>query len=67
MQTTLVATVLQPRMRPDVGQLSVELAVLRHINVRSDVNMSLSRWQLFIIVGNDSIEGNVYGSCKLHL
>ena len=31
MQTTLVAEMLQPRMRPDEGQLSVELAVLRLI------------------------------------
>ena len=62
-----VATMLQSHMRPDVGQLSVELAVLRHIYVCSDVNMSLSRCWWCIIVGNDSIEGNVHGSCKLHL
>ncbi len=31
MQTTLVATMLQSHMRPDVGQLSVELAVLRRV------------------------------------
>ncbi len=67
MQSTLVATMLQSRMRPDVGQLSVELAVLRHIYVSSDVNMSLSRCYLCIIVGNDSIEGYVHVSCKLHL
>ena len=40
MQTTLVATMLQSHMRPDVGQLSVELAVLRHMYVCSDVNMN---------------------------
>jgi len=51
MQTTLVATMLQSRMRPDVGQLSVELAVLRHIYVCSDVNMSLSRcwWRIIVL------------------
>ncbi len=65
--TTLVATMLKSRVRPDVGQLSVDLAVLRHIYVCSDVNMSLSRCWCFIIDGNDSKEGNVYGSCKLHL
>jgi len=43
MQTTLVEVMLLPRMRPDEGQLSVELPVLRHIYVCSDVNMSLSR------------------------
>jgi len=42
MQSTLVVAMLQSHMRPDVGQLSVELAVFRHI-VCSDVNMSLSR------------------------
>ncbi len=62
MKSTLVATMLQPRMRVDVGQLSVELAVVRHIYVCSDVSMSVSRCWWFIIVGNDSIEGNVYGS-----
>ena len=67
MQTALVATMIQSHMRPDVGQLSVDLAVLRHMYVCSDVNMSLSRCWWFIIDGNDSIEGNVYGSCKLHL
>ncbi len=67
MQTTLVAMMLQPRMRPDVGQLSVELAVLRHIYVCSDVNMSLSRCWCLIIDGNDSEEGNVYGSRRVHL
>ncbi len=69
MQTTLVATMLQSRMRPDEGQLSVELAVLRHIYVYvcSDVNMSLSRCWWCIIVGNDSIEGNAHVSYKLHL
>ncbi len=52
---------LQSRMRPDEGQLSAELATsyLQHIYVRSDVNMSLSRCWWRIIVGNDSIEGNV--------
>ena len=67
MQTTLVAEMLQPRMRPDEGQLSVELAVMRHIYVCSDVNMSLTRCWWCIIVGNDSIDGNVYSSCKLLL
>ncbi len=67
MQTTLVATMLQSHMRPDAGQLSVELAVLRHMYVCSDVNMSLSRCWWCIIDGNDSIEGNVHVSCKLHL
>ena len=62
MQTTLVATMLQSCMRSDVGQLSVELAVLRHIYVFSDVNMSLSRCWWFIIVGNDSKEGHIHGS-----
>ena len=67
MQTTLVATMLQSHMRPDEGQLSIELAVLRHIYVCSNVNMSLSRCWWLIIVGNDSIEENVHVSCKLHL
>ncbi len=67
MQTTLVATMLQSHMRPDEGQLSVELAVLRHIYVCSDVNMSLSRCWWCIIVGNISIEGNIHVSSKLHL
>ncbi len=67
MQTTLGATMLQSHMRPDVAQLSVELAVLQHIYVCSDVNMSLSRCWWCIIVGNDRIEGHVYGSCILHL
>jgi len=51
MQTTLVAVMLQSGMRPDVGQLSVELAVLRHIYVCSDVNMSLSRcwWRIIVV------------------
>ena len=55
MQTTLVATMLQSHMRPDVGQLSVELAVsvFHHLNVCSDVNMSLSRCWWLIIVDND--------------
>jgi len=43
MQTTLVAAMLQSHMRPDVGQLSVELAAFRHIHVCINVNMSLSR------------------------
>ncbi len=67
MQTTLVATMLQPRMRPDEDQLSEELAVFRDINVCSDVNMSLSRCLCFIIDGNDSIEGNIHGSFNLHM
>jgi len=67
MQTTLVATMLQSHMRPDEGQLSIELAVLRHIYVCSNVNMSLSRCWWLIIVDNNSIEGNVHVSCKLHL
>jgi len=67
MQTTHVATMLQSHMRNDVGQLSVELAVWQHIYVRSEVNMRLSRWWWCIIVGNDSIEGHVHVSCKLHL
>ena len=67
MQTALVATMMQSHMRPDVGQLSIELAVLRHIYVCSDVNMSLSRCWWFIIVVNDSIEGHVHVSCTLHL
>ena len=67
MQTTLVATMLQSHVRPDEGQLSVGLAVSRHMYVCSDVNMSLSRCWWLITVGNDSIEGNLYGSCKLHL
>ena len=65
MKTTLVAAMLQPRMRLDECQLlSVELliSVFHHLNVCSDVNMSLSRCWWFIIVDNDSIEGNVYGS-----
>ncbi len=37
MQTTLVLAMLKSRMRHDVGQLSVELAGLRHIYVCSDV------------------------------
>ncbi len=56
MQPTVVATMLQSRMRPDEGQLSVELVALRYMYVCSDVNMSLSRCWWFIIVGNDSIE-----------
>ena len=58
---------LQLRMRPDEDQLSEELAVFRDINVCSDVNMSLSRCWWFIIVGNDSIEGNIHGSYNLHM
>ena len=45
------------RMRPDEGHLSVELAVLRHIYVCSDMNMSLSRRLWFIMVGNNSLQG----------
>ncbi len=56
MQTTNVATMLQPHRSPDRGQLSVELAVLRHIYVCSDVNMSLSHCWWFIIFANDSIK-----------
>ncbi len=67
MKTTLKEEMRQSRMRPDVGKLSVELAVLRHISVCRDVNMSLSRCRWFIIVGNDNTEGRVHGSCKLHL
>ena len=64
MKSTLVAAMLQSHVRPDVGQLSVELliSVFHHLNVCSDVNMSLSRCWWCIIVGKDSIEGNVYGS-----
>ncbi len=67
MQTTLVLAMLQSRMRLDEGHLSVELATscLRHIYdiyVCSDVNMSLSRCKWCIIVGNDSIEEDGYGS-----
>ncbi len=53
--------------RPDEGELSVELAVLRHIYVCSYMNMSLSRCWWCIIVGNDSIEGNAHVSYRLHL
>ncbi len=75
MQTTLVAMMIQSHMRPDVGQLSVELAVLRHIYVCSDVSMSLSRcwWCIIsrcgwcIIVGHDSIAGSVHIACISHL
>ncbi len=67
MQTTLVAAMLQSRMRPDEGQWCVELAVLRHIDVCSDEIMSVSGWYWLIIVGNDSIEGDIEGSCFLHL
>ncbi len=59
MQTTLVAEMPKPHMTPDEGQLSVELAVLRHIYVCGDMNTSLSRYWWFIIVGNDSTEGNI--------
>ena len=59
-QTPNVATMLQLRMRPDRGQLSVELAVLQHIYACSDANMSLRHCWWFIIVGNDSIEGNTH-------
>ena len=65
MQTTLVAAMLQCRLRPDEEQLSG--ATIAPSSMCSDVNMSLSRCWCFIIVGNDSIEGNVYGSCELHL
>ncbi len=67
MQTTLVAAMLQSRMRPDEGQLSEELAVFSHINVCINVNMSLSRCWWFIIVGNDSIDDNIHGSYNLHM
>ncbi len=50
---------LLPRMLPDEVQLSVKLAVLRHIYVCSDVNMSLSRSWWFIIVGYDGLEGYI--------
>ncbi len=61
MHITLVVTMLQSRMRPDVGQLSVELAVLRQMDVCSDVNMSLSRCWCSIIDGKDGSEERVYG------
>ena len=67
MHTAHVATMLQSRMRLDEAQLIVELAVLQHIYEFSDVNMSLSRCWWFMILDNDSIEGHVHGSCKLHL
>ncbi len=60
MQTALVATMMQSHMRPDVGQLSVELAVVRHSYVCSEGIISLSRRWILIIVDNDSIEGNIY-------
>ena len=52
MQTTLAAAMLQSHMRSDEGQLIVELAVLRHIYVCSDVNMSLSQccWWCIIVL-----------------
>ncbi len=43
MHTTLVAAMLQSHMGPDEGQCSVELGVLRDIDVCSDVNMCLGR------------------------
>ncbi len=43
MEAILVAAMLLSRKRSDEGQLSRELTVLRHIDVCSDVNMSLSR------------------------
>ena len=67
MKSTLVAAMLQPRMRPDEDQLSEELAVFRHMNVCINVNMSLSRCWWFIIVGEDGMEDNVHCICKLHL
>ena len=67
MHTTLVAAVLQSHMGPDEGQWSVELVVLRHIDVCSDEILSLIRCEWFIIVGNDSIEGHIEGSFILHL
>ena len=65
MKSTLAAAMLQLRMRLDECQiLSVELliSVFHHLNVCSDVNMSLSRCWCCIIVVKDSKEGNVYGS-----
>ena len=62
MRTTLLAAQLLSRMRPDEGQLSVELAVLRHIYVCNDVNimnMILIRCLWILIAGNDSIQGNI--------
>ncbi len=67
MKTTLVAAMLQLRMRHDEDQLSEELALFRDINVCSDVNMSLSRCWCFIIDGNDSIEGKIHGPYNLHM
>ncbi len=46
-------------MRPDEGQLSVELAVLRHIYVCSDMDMNLSRCKWFIKVSIDCIEAHI--------
>ncbi len=43
METALVAAMLQSRTRLVEGQLNVVLAVLQHIYVCSDVNVSLSR------------------------
>ncbi len=56
MQTTLVEEMLLPRMRPDEGQLSVELAILRHIDVCSDVTMRLSRCERNSVVGGESVD-----------
>ncbi len=67
MHTTLVAAMLKSHMGPDEGQWSVELGVLRHIDVCSDVNMSPSRCKCFIIGGEDSIEGHIEGLCKPQL
>ncbi len=67
MQTATVSAMLQSCMRPDEVQSIVELAVLRHIYVCSDVNMSLSRSWCCILVGNDGIEEYVYGSWRVHL
>ncbi len=43
------------------------ISVFYHLNVFSDVNMRLSRCWCFIVVDNDSIEGNVYDSWRVHL
>ncbi len=67
MQANLVAAMLQSRMRPDEGLFTIEIAVLRHIYVCSDVKTSLSRCWWCIIVDNDSIEKNAHVSCNLDL
>ncbi len=65
--TLVVGRIIKKHIRPDEGHLSVELAVARQIDVCSEGKMRLGRRWWYIIVGNDRIEGHVYGSCKLHL